>query len=426
MRCTIQDIRFTVRRSGAGDPTIYPRLLRDRSILPKIAFAIDYFEGLVGRERRDLDAELLVSFFGDHKLARCVVAALGRTYRFRARRIEEVVTKVSARRLARHGIAAPKLLRLALFDDVNEHRGGFTTLDDRDAACGDLALRLKVRPAEVERVLYLDLDEHAVLQRVGPRAQPEDVAAQFNLGVLETLLRQAESVDLHLSGLPSGASVTAAKIGAAYSVAVAGTAENTLQLSGRQDALGNWSRHGRRLARVALEILERGQAGVLGGVAVLALPNRRVRMPLTSEILGMLSAPNPGLADWQDDLSAREVILERVDAELHRRPGSWSLRRQVDPQAGRGGVLVPDRQLRARDQVVLLGAVRSLAHGTQLARLVQCAVADPYVFVGADDALPPLRAAGATCIRADDFDATALEAAVGALGATAERPARRA
>jgi hypothetical protein len=410
MRCTLKDIRFTVRRAGADDPLMYPRLLRDRALTPKIDFAIDYFERLVGHERRDLDAELLVSFFGDHKLARCVIAALGCSYRFRPRRIGEVVSKASARRLAARGIAAPKLLRLALFDDVNERRCGFTALDEREAACADLARRLKIRPPDVERVLYLDLDEHAVLQRIGPRAQADDVSAEFNLGVLEILLRQAESVELRLATLPPGAGVTARKVGAAYGIAVT-TAEQTLRLTGRQDALGNWSRHGRRLARATLDLLERGQGSVLDGLAVLALPNRNVRLRLTPEILAMLSVPERGPADWQDDLEEREAILEKVSAAVHRRPGRWSLRRRPDPRASRAGVSLPDLQLRKDDQLVLVTAVRSVAHASRAAHLLgRTVTADPRVFVGSDDALVPLRETGAPSIRADSFDIAALEA----------------
>ena len=39
-------IRFTARRSGDADlPVLYPRLLRDRSVLPKVAIAIEHFHG---------------------------------------------------------------------------------------------------------------------------------------------------------------------------------------------------------------------------------------------------------------------------------------------------------------------------------------------------------------------------------------------
>ena len=52
---SLSDVRVTSRRSRGGDPILYPKLLRDSSILPKISIAIDYFESMLGRERRELD-----------------------------------------------------------------------------------------------------------------------------------------------------------------------------------------------------------------------------------------------------------------------------------------------------------------------------------------------------------------------------------
>ena len=413
MGCTIKDIRFTVRRDGENLPNLYPRLLRDRSMLPKIAYAIDYFESMVGRERQDMDGELFANFFGDYKLARCIVAALSTTYQFRARRIDEVVSKTSAGRLARRGITAPKLLRLAFFDDVNARRDGFTALDEHAAAAGDLALRLKIRPADVDRLLYLDLDEHAVLRRLGACAEPEDVAAQFNLGVLETLLRQAEHLDLHLTDLPEEGRASVARICAAQGVVMEQRGQCTVHLFGRQDALGSWSRHGRRLVRAVLEILERSQGLAREAGATLTLANRRVHLRLTAELLAMLTVRDRGQADWQDDLAVRDSTLQRVIAEIHQQPRIWTLRRLADPLACRGGVILPDIRLQNAGRQVLVCAVRSVEHGRRLAPLTAALTTRPLLFVGHEDATAPLRATGANCLAAETFDVAGLEAALG-------------
>src|SRR6266496_2615932 len=98
MSFPIADVRWTVRRSDGGRQVLYPRLLRDRSVLPKIDITIQYFESMLGRPRRDFESEVLVHFFGDHKLARCMVACLARAYRFRSRELEAVVTASALRR----------------------------------------------------------------------------------------------------------------------------------------------------------------------------------------------------------------------------------------------------------------------------------------------------------------------------------------
>ena len=51
MAFPLSDLRLTTRRSSDGGWTFYPRLLRDRSFVPKIDIAIQYFETMLGRER---------------------------------------------------------------------------------------------------------------------------------------------------------------------------------------------------------------------------------------------------------------------------------------------------------------------------------------------------------------------------------------
>src|SRR5919109_2764279 len=168
MSLPLKDVRFTTRRSR-GDPdaapALYPRLLRDRSVVPKVAITIEYFESMLGKERRELDPEVLVQFFGDHKLARCMVAALAHSYRYRNPALEEVVSRGAWRRLQRKGLTSPKALRLRLFDRLNEANDGFLRGADRAETLGQIEAELGLRTGELERLLYLDAAEHAVLVR---------------------------------------------------------------------------------------------------------------------------------------------------------------------------------------------------------------------------------------------------------------------
>src|ERR671933_2727681 len=103
MAFPVRDIRLTTRRSG-GETVAYPRLLREPSLLPRVDIAIQHFESMVSHERRELQPEVLVHFLGDYKLARCLVACLGRAYRFRSRQLSEVVTRAAQQRLERSRI----------------------------------------------------------------------------------------------------------------------------------------------------------------------------------------------------------------------------------------------------------------------------------------------------------------------------------
>ncbi len=322
MAFPLKDVRFTTRRKGSRSdpatktedalPVVYPRLLRDASIVPQIGIALGYFESMLGKERREFDPELLVQFFGDHKVARCIVTSLARCYRFRTPLLAEVVTPAALLRLERAALADPRHLRLALFDAVNAPEapialnkttrinalvagfGGFLPTDQREQVQVRFEHRLRLRRGQFERLLHLDDAEHAILTRTAPAPDPVDVIAFYNFDVLETLLRRAERIDLAVNGLPAEDTQALAALCNAQGVshdAKVGTRATLIRLHGRQDSLGTWSRHGKRVAQVAVEITRRHRAAIVDAAALVSLRDKRAVLRLTSELLGMLAAP---------------------------------------------------------------------------------------------------------------------------------------
>ncbi len=412
MAFPLKDIRFTTRRQGDGDPVLYPRVLRDHAALPKIGIAIGYFESMLGRERQELDTEVLVQFFADHKLARCVVAALSRSYRYRSPGMANVVTRASLRRLEKAGLDSPKLLRLRLYDHVNDEGSGFVAEAARSSTFEQLEKRLGLRSKELERLLYLDAEEHAILTRVGERPDAEDVAAQFNFSVMESLLRHAEHVDLRFS---SWAEEVAAGVEALCDAN--GVERNVsrdrsgarLRLLGRSDALGNWSRHGRRVARTVIQLLERGRSLVGEGSARLILRDRRAILRLTQEALNLLAGAAIPDTGWQDKQGDSRTLLAALAASPREARAGWTIRRLPDPRAWASGVLVPDLLVQQEWRALLICAVRSAAHGVRLAPVAKSITSgEPVLFVGDADSLAPLQAACARTVVTPDFDAGAV------------------
>ena len=111
MAFPLNDLRVTSRRSSNGGYAVYPRLIRNRSFVPKVDIAIQYFETMLGRERSEFDSEVLTHFFGDHKVARCMVSCLGSSYQFRPPEIAEVVSGLALKRLLRSKLESPRALR---------------------------------------------------------------------------------------------------------------------------------------------------------------------------------------------------------------------------------------------------------------------------------------------------------------------------
>src|SRR5262249_27791117 len=141
------DLRRTVRRHGEGPAQVYPFVLRDDRLHPRLALAVQYFESMVGRPRAEMDGEVLVQLLGDHRLARGVVASLAEHYTYRRQRLTDALDSATCSRLALLGIQAAADLRAALYEDVNT-RGGFAEGPARVAAFTRLGERLALPPAQ--------------------------------------------------------------------------------------------------------------------------------------------------------------------------------------------------------------------------------------------------------------------------------------
>src|SRR3712207_2728638 len=95
-----QDIPKTTRKGEEGQPRrLYPRFAKDRTLLPKVELAIGYLDGMVGRRRGDLSPDVVLELFGDPKPARCILACLADSYRYRTPAIAEVVGDRKSTRL---------------------------------------------------------------------------------------------------------------------------------------------------------------------------------------------------------------------------------------------------------------------------------------------------------------------------------------
>ena len=320
MAFPLSDIRLTTRRPRNAEdedalPLLYPRLIRDNAMLPKLGIAIGYFESMVGKERREFDPELLVQFFADHKLARCIVSSLSRRYRFRPRLVEEIVTATALKRLRKAGLDHPRLLRLDLYDRANTSGGGFLCFENREDVHVAVEKKLSLRRGELERLLHLDADEHAVLERSGESPSPADVVRFYNFDVLDTLLRRAEQVDLALAGLTpadlDGIRAVCDEQGVLLEVK-SGTRATLIRLRGRPDSMGIWSRHGRRVSRATVEIVRRHRAAILDAGALVALKHKRACLKLTPDLLEMLELPAELLSLESKVLSAESAVAVSV------------------------------------------------------------------------------------------------------------------
>ena len=394
MGLALNEVPLTMRRV-AGQVNVYPRLLRDGSMVPRIALAIDYFESLLGQERQQMQPEMLVELFGDPRLARGIAAALGHSYRFRAQRMDEVVGRVGAGRLKRAGLPSSPTLRLWLYDQLNVAHAGFLPARLRAEVWPHLEAELRLRPGQLERLLYLDRPEHLRLERLGARPRPVDVAARYNFQALECLLRHAQLVELMIVGPTAEQADALVALCRTHQVdAALDRATARFRLVGRQDALGGWARHGRHLARCLLEALERGRGLLAEGEAQLTVRGRTGRLRLGPELLDMLGGPPAAPVAWEpDDLSR---VLRACSTTL--RGWGWRVRAQPEPHVCAEGVVLPDLLVQSGPETpaCLMVSVRGARHARRLAPIARSATTgERLVFVGREGELGELRAVGA-------------------------------
>ncbi len=340
----LQDLRKTTRRTGDGDLRIvYPKFLRDRTLAPRIDMAVRYLEAALGRTRRELDEEVIIQLFGDHKLARCIIGCLSASYRHRARTFAEVLPPEQCTALVAAGITTPSELRLRLFRAVNRLHAGFASAAKRPA----------------------------ILREAGA-----EVIARFNYETAAALLANAALVRISLARVPGDPSAMRALCERAG--VAAELAGRELVLQGRQDALSSWARHGARLVRLLADLLACGLPARAGEALVAAPGGGEWRFRLDGAVLAdlgalssaaMLTFDAPALVDAYAQLPRLMTDL----AALRRAGGAegWTLRRATEPLILAGAV-VPALAVcvRGRQRVPLIAAPATDEHARHLAQLL--------------------------------------------------------
>jgi predicted nuclease of restriction endonuclease-like RecB superfamily len=379
MAFRINDFKKTVRGQGPARQ-VYPYQIRDDRFTAAIGFTINYFERMAGRKRAEFEADALLEFFGDPKLARGIVACLNRSYTWRTPTFREHLGEQPAALLREAGVDRPLDLRTRLYGLANGRYGGFLSKAERPEALSLLCEIMDgsgvLQPALLEQGLTLDGEEQRVLVKIGATPTPAEIVARYNFHSLDTALINAEEIQLTLSGdiwaLLRSVHNLARRYRLSYRLGEAPRSlfdqQFTVVLSGGRDALGEARRAGRRLARALLRLLASHPGAIQAGEATLHLGGRNALLRLDERVLTPLGAlPEIGAVVgemWQEDPGAtfRQAWGR---AFLAKRTGGWRLRRDPEPLVGVGGLIVPDFAARRGNEVraVCLVTGKAMAEG---------------------------------------------------------------
>lgn len=372
MAFSLTDFKKTSRKVD-GRQVLYPHQLRDDRFLAAIAYAIDYYERMVGRPRSEFHAETLLEFFGDPKLARGIVACLSRTYIWHQQTFDEVLDATTFAALRMLRLTTSARLRAYLYRYINVHHHGFVPSAGRALVLETLCGALPVSRVQLEMLLELDAPANALLTKIAGAPDAREIVALYNYHSLETALSYAESLQVTLQGAIFPAIRTAHNVARRYGLEYvvehgpAGIFEKevAVTLSGRRDALGGFRGSGRRIVRALLRLLAAHPDALIGGEAVVHLRGRAAKVMLDKRALKTLGVRAAAAG-------ANDEAWEAGDAEQWRaawsrafvrgETGGWRLRRDPEPIVTEQGVIVPDFGLqRGAQRAALVLATTEMA-----------------------------------------------------------------
>jgi predicted nuclease of restriction endonuclease-like RecB superfamily len=353
MALALSDFKKTSRTTDLGRQ-LYPYQIRDDRYLASISYAVNYYEQMLGRHRREIEAATLIEFFGDPKLARGLVACLGRTYRWHQQHFSEVLPAEAWRALKAQHLTTPADLRALLYREVNQRHDGFLLPAERRATLEALCADLPITPAQFEQLLYLDDEGEAILVRSSATPEAADVVALYNFHSLETALRHARSITLRLGGDIWPLLLSVRNLARRYNLRYEIT-EGPKDLFGQQmvvtwhgakDALGSWSRTGRRIVRGLLRLLAAHPDCAIEGTALVTLAGKSslvklARRELTTLSVSLRGAEMPQDEMWETTLDT-QLAAAWSRASAKGETAGWRLRRDPEPLVLDKGVLIPD------------------------------------------------------------------------------------
>jgi hypothetical protein len=376
-----QDIPKTTRKSDKGGPRrLYPRYIRDLAPLPKIELAIGYLDEMIGRRRSELSPEVILDLFGDLKLARCLLACLSESYRYRSPELADVVGDEAALALAAWDLFTPADLRAHVYATANRERNGVVADAERADFLTTIAGPLGLSGTQLGELLHLDAERNQILIRVGPRPNAADVAARYNALLTLSILRLASSVELTLPGLDSS---TIDVVCSRDEVAYRKLGPETVRLHGRRGTTGGWAGFGGRLARAAVHLIA-ACPRMPEGQAIVHLGDEPLAFALDAKAVTPLRPKARAVAGAGGAIQAA-ALVESV--AVHRRKGGgrtngWTVRRTLEPLVVEGVLAMPELTLVRGEIAVALVPVPPGGRSIALAAVERVAATGPVIALG--------------------------------------------
>ena len=376
MAFRLEEFKKTNRKNANGGPAaLYPHQIKDKKVLARLEIAILTFDASVGRRRRDMDAQAMIDFFSDPRLARGIVACLGRFYRYETPDFPQMIGRDAAGRLHESGLTGAREIRSLTYAHVNQHHDGFLTEAGRAACYAELGARFCLTAQQWDVLLHLDAEENQLLTRPGAVPTPADIVALYNFHSLETPLRRATQITL--AGLLLTSSDAADIRALARALGVKATVSPDSVIIRPEAECSLIARRPVGLSRCLLHLIEAYATRLTSGVVDTTLASRKFRLLLSTEHLRVLGMPakrgDEKPAFRRRFEAARLLHKDLLKMRAKGEGGQWKFKRLPDPVVTAGGVLLPDFTLTrdaAAAHVVLGNSPHSASRNESLIGMV--------------------------------------------------------
>jgi predicted nuclease of restriction endonuclease-like RecB superfamily len=383
VRFSLQDVKRSVQRRG-GELSVTLYFLRPGELHVEIEELIEYYEHLLGKKQRQFSLDTARACIGEDRLANCLVATLSNWYNWRQRAWDEVLYELTGEPDSPTlSPLSPSLLRLALFDYVNEHYHGFLSAQVRPEVLSTFARTYGLQATDFEYLLALDSEDEMLLTRdVAQPPTADEVAVLYNQWVFEAALFNASNVHFVLNSLAVNAMQAldsslqplvgtglgafikrlcylSRKLGVYYDLSYERSLLH-LDLYGPQEVTGAPQQYGMRLARLCRLLLGYGSTGkgkrrqhslsevLVGAEATVHLLQNPYKFTMDAHLLQLLPSlsetekEQPGTSSLFDS-SIEQRFAEAFEALAHRQGvDGWRLEREPEPLLLEAGVFIPD------------------------------------------------------------------------------------
>ena len=278
---------------------------------------IGVYSNGVGKKHFQLSSEIRELERGqyDFRLVRGLALLLER------RSVFEVVSPVD-----------PYKLRAAIFSLSCGFAGDPAERSHILAAVGE---EFRVNPADIESLMWSDLEEEKVLRSFDP-PDPSDLLASYNLSLTQTLLFKATSLEIRVEGNWKNIFRSIRYLGLMYSLTKDGEGL-LLSVEGPTAIIKLTERYGTNLAKLIPEILLGGSWAIRAQIVSRWKEERRL---LTFTLRSSEGVPLPRPANGPDtyDSSLESSFARRFNALGSR----WNLLREPEPISTGPSVMIPD------------------------------------------------------------------------------------